>query len=192
MPLPLSVFAVDIDNVLADTDSVVRKIIRDLYDVPSTPDDITAWDYSSSLPISAKQERFVIDKLHREFLPSIQVVSGASFVMSHLSRLAPIWIITARPEWSRPETEKWLTDAGIHYDTLVFSTKKSESSVPAIFFVDDNPRTANQLIVKSIKTLLMDRPWNRELIDSDLLTRVFSWLDIQRIADDLLKRKHST
>lgn len=180
-----SVIAVDIDNVLADTDDVVRRLIRDLFDVHSTRDEITTWEYSSSLPITAEQERQVFNTLHREYLSSIPDVPGAIAGMSHLRTLAPIWIITARPEWSRSATEDWLTSFGFVYDTLLFSASKSNIAVPAIFFIDDNPETANQLIAKSKRIFLMDRPWNRDILDSELLTRVSSWSDIQRRADDL-------
>ena len=179
--------AVDIDNVLADTDDVVRRLIRDLFEVHSTRDDIITWEYSSSLPITAEQERKVFNILHREHLSEISVVPGAPAGLSHLRTLAPIWIITARPESSRSATEEWLTTFGFEYDTLLFSASKPDVAVPVIFYIDDNPETANQLNARSKRIFLMDRPWNREIPDSDRLTRVYSWLEIQRHADGLLQ-----
>jgi 5'(3')-deoxyribonucleotidase len=180
------VIGVDLDNVIGDTDEVVRRIIRDLLGVDAGRDEIVTWRYSSSLPITQEQEKQVFDVLHSKYLMAIPSLPGATTVLRHLSGFAPIWIITARPESSRVDTEHWLTSIGLKYDALLFTSTKLDIGVPVLFFIDDNPETAGKLLALSNRVFLMDRPWNRGILETPLLTRVFSWPDVERHAEDIV------
>lgn len=180
------VIAVDIDNVVADTDTAVRALIEHLYGIHAERDDITTWRYSDCLPITLDQEERLFRLLHTHHLATIPQVPGAIEGLRALASIAPVWLVTARPDSSRPATEQWLTSNGALYNAIIFTNSKLQIPGEALFYVDDNADTVSQLLAASKHVLMMDRPWNRTLPDNPHLTRVHSWPEVIRVARRLV------
>lgn len=180
-----SVIAVDIDNVIADTDQTVRQIIEREYGIHAEREDITSWRYADSLPLTPHQEEQVLSILHSDLLGSIPEIAGAAHGLRILGSIAPVWLLTARPDSTRDDTQTWLSSIDAPYEAIIFTSSKLDIPARALFYIDDNAETASQLLAASQHVFLMDKPWNRRVPLTPRLFRVQSWTDVTRNALNL-------
>lgn len=172
---------VDLDNVIAQTDKTIRKLIRSRYGIESSQAQIVTWNYHESLPITPEQEREIFADFHAHHLTDPEVVEGARIGMEELHLRGSIWIVTHRPLLSRRDTREWLADHEIVYDELIFVEDKSTLADRFSFLVDDNGNTAIAVAASGTPVFLLDYPWNRFVCDVPHLKRVLSWEEILKI-----------
>ncbi len=170
-----TVIGVDIDNVLCDTDSVIRQVIRERFGVHSTRRQITSWYYSECLPITRDQEIEIFGLFNDYYGSTARPIRGAASALMTLSRSASIWILTVRPDESSRLTRDWLNREGMTYDQLIHAEDKLAYAGQVRLLIDDRLETALAFAARAIPVILFDRPWNANGEAHPFVHRVRSW-----------------
>lgn len=77
-------------------------------------------------------------------------------------------------------TEDWLKQNNIPFDTITFA--KDKTVIPVDLFFEDNVDNYNALVDAGTAAVLFDRPWNQDATDA---TRVYNWYDFETLVDDM-------
>lgn len=173
------VIVVDIDNVIAD---------------------LSKWDANvqehSNVPVNQKTVK-MLEALKEEFyhdggFRDLEPVSGAVEGMKTLKKLGwTLVLISARPYWLYKriyaDTLFWLEKHDVPHDLLVFNKDKAEAIYEDIFpaapkyMLEDRHKHAVEVAKYGIPVLLLDWPYNAEVEDTNMITRVNDWADIVSI-----------
>lgn len=119
---------IDIDNVVAATDAVMREVIREhsRQKVDLKYEDVVCFEYWLCRDAKGRRlDRGEWDIVHRVFtrehLPRIRPVTGARTGLERLASKYEIHLVTSRLAEGKAETAKWLIDHEIPHNELHFS-----------------------------------------------------------------------
>lgn len=172
------VLGVDLDNVIAFTDPLIRRLIEEMFGIHLEQREIRHFDYWRC-GITEEQDRLVFDRFHKVECAAVAPIDGAVDSLLSLRGRFEIHIVTGRPPETERLTVNWLQSHGISYDKLDFRKRKDDSQVSFGAFVDDHRETAYALARLGVHSFLLDYPWNQpEQIDPANVIRVKSWRDI--------------
>jgi uncharacterized HAD superfamily protein len=172
------VVGVDLDNVLADTDTVIRQLIAERYGIVLQRRDIVEFDYWLC-GITREQTDEVLRLFHEgecaKALPTEQSASALQVLRTRYE----IWILTARPQLAQQATEHWLQQHGLEFDRLIHDGKKLAHSEELAVAIEDHRETAYGFARAGVRTFLFDYPWNQPT-DSEPsnLLRINGWHEI--------------
>ena len=173
------IIGVDIDNVLSDTDNVIRKLIDQEYGIKSSRNQINNWSYSKSLPITSVQEKNIFTIFHNHYCLHAPVIKYAQESLEVLSAYYTIWLITCRPMEANLLTEQWLNINNFTYTKLVHSCDKTSFLDHLEFIVEDNGITAIEYARNNVPVILFNNPWNLEY-SHPLIFRVNDWIQAKK------------
>lgn len=181
--------AIDIDNVIAQTDVVMRQIIREHTKsrVDFAYEEISAFDYCRC--VTATGETLSVedwDDVHQKFsqsgsILSLNPIAGAQTSLSKLSEVFELCLVTSRRPSARPGTAEWLERHNFPKHSLLFigRGKKHEFVANAFAVIEDDAQQAVEFCKNTTAfVFLLDHPWNRDLPKYDQLIRVTNWDDI--------------
>ncbi|CAN0408468.1 unnamed protein product, partial [Phaeothamnion confervicola] len=176
--------ALDLDNVLADSDPVVRQVIRD-----HTRGRVNL-DYSHVLQFhyhecrDARGEsisRAEWDAVHAAFSAPerLMAVSPYPGVQAHLERLGAVFdlhIVTARLPQARETTVRWLAEHAFPQHRLHFLNHGEKHQSLGRFFaaVEDDRAQAEAFALAGVHSFVLAHPWNAVPPDA-LLHRHGNW-----------------
>ncbi|MFH1353619.1 MAG: hypothetical protein ABIH68_08630 [bacterium] len=177
---------VDLDGVIADTDAVFRKYIKEITGVSSTRDMITSYFYEECLHISKEDVEKVYSIMQSDSAwKELPVLPDAEKILNELAKSFEIFIITARPVESKAQTEEFLKKHGISVKKIYFISETQRkldiiNGLPFEFsaFIEDRLDFAEEIARAGIDTYLMDYPWNRTDEKIPNLHRVRNWKQI--------------
>jgi len=181
-----AVIAMDLDNVIADSDRVIRGIIHRISGVHLTQDDIRFYDYhkvlvSRGIEISEalRIEHEALETFHTRASMDVNPVHGAQQGMSQLesSGWLPV-IVTSRPASSANATKDWLREKEIPYHSILFTEDKAQKGSRWKILVEDAPHHALAASEAGVYVVLVDYPWNRGICRSENIHRVGGWSEI--------------
>ncbi len=167
-------FAVDIDNVLGRAEPEVQRLFhvitgkawpRGTYGSAGGLD-------SSDIDRSLLEEIFT--RFHEESIPQLSLYPGAKYALDVIHQTCRIIIVTARRPYSRPQTLNWLMSHGIPFDALYHTEEKTEIPETITLAIDDHPEHLLSYQAVKARVFVMDQPWNRHVVDTDLV-RVSGW-----------------
>lgn len=181
-----TLLGIDIDNVISDTDQIIREIINNKFGVFSEREQIKSWNYSDSLPISLQQESIALDLFHKEYCKYVTPIYGASSSMKYLYGLSTIWLITGRDPSSEDLTKDWLYSNQIPYDKLFFAKDKIPFSESIDLIIEDNWETTFRFANIGIPAILLNKPWNQNRLPNSLIYRATTWKEIIDLIQELL------
>lgn len=180
------IIAFDIDGVLADYSDAFLDYIKIK---KGLPDDIiikqSEYHFANSLSkyITFEEEgKLAADFVNSGMVRKLTVYDGARELLHTLkSEGYKIILITARPykRFRRmySDTIYWLNSNGIICDKIIWQDNKADaiqSLYPAYtdYFVEDRDKHALEVSSLGVKVILIDKPYNRTLTDSDNIIRV--------------------
>ncbi len=175
--------AVDIDNVIADTDPVIRKVIRRICGVSLSREDIVQFAYSEAL-VAKGLDRSEAKRIEEESLwvfhdracAEATPMDGAVEALNALSKAGlSIIVATCRLPSCERLTRQWLREAGVPYDDLLFVEDKAERCSNWAVLVEDAAHHALAVAQRGVPTCLLDHPWNRSLDPHPLILRAHNW-----------------
>ena len=173
-PEPRSCFAVDIDNVLGRAEPEVQRLF---HEITGNPWPVGKYGSAGGLD-SSEYERPLIEKIfsrfHEEAIPQLPLFPGAKYALDVIHRTCRIIIVTARRPYSRPQTLTWLTRHGLPFDALYHTEEKTQIPESITLAIDDHPDHLERYQAIGARVLVMDQPWNRQVVDSDMV-RVSGW-----------------
>lgn len=176
----------DIDNVIARTDEVLREVIRECSNehVDLTYEDVVCFDYWLCRDTSGRRfGKAEWGKIHRSFIRNdLMRIAPVKNVQSFLTRLRErfeIDLATSRPQEGREDTRKWLRKHDIPYHDLHFVKNGEKHLIERGFeiAVDDDREQAYAFFAKGVRTFLLAHPWN-EIGPRSPLIRVMNWEEL--------------
>lgn len=100
-----------------------------------------------------------------------------------------ISIVTARTSEMEEVTVNWLTQHGLGEVPLhlLGTSRKTEfaKSLNCDLFIEDHPEEIKRMANAGIQTLLMDNPYNQNIIHTNII-RVNDWYEIEKIVDTMI------
>ena len=178
---------VDIDNVVAQTDKVMRRVIREASSeqVALRYEDVTSFNYWECRDSQGRQiTRDEWEDIHQRFSESRNIVAIEPYpgVQTHLRQLSDkyeIHLTTSRLPAAELPTTKWLEhhDFPPHQLHFVPHRQKHLSGVRFHMVIEDDRRQAELFACLGIPAFLLAHPWN-VVEESDLIKRTNSWAEL--------------
>lgn len=172
--------AIDLDNVLLDSDSNIRQLIFEETGIEYTSEDIIDYSYAKSLNLDFKTMKTVLDRFHSyPNLTSLKPILGAQNAISIIKLEYEPIIVTSRPVDTYTATEEsvrmWFGDI-----PLIHSTKKAAlcTQLGINTIIEDHPDTAVECAKNDIRCYLMAYPWNRNTPANLKIIRLTDWASI--------------
>lgn len=177
---------IDVDNVIALTDKVMREVIRSVSNsaVDLDYEDVVCFEYWKCRDKSGKKfDREEWHKIHQVFtldhLLRIAPVPGVGQYLAQLGEHFAIHLATARLEEGRSATIEWLSGNNIPYDEVHFvqSGTKHLIQVPFVAGIEDEREQGYTFFSKGIEAFILAHPWNH-LGQHSPLQRVQNWAEL--------------
>ena len=187
------VVAVDFDDVVYDCNTTLALWHNGAYGSNYTRDDVRSWHLWHTWECSEEEavrrvEEFLLSDAHDTGLP----VSGSLEALKAIALQYELHIITARSDHHRPKVMEWLAHhlPGVFHaahftnywlkDAAVQRSKRQVcSELSAVCLIEDSMHNAHDVAESNTPVLLFDTPWNKTFEPHPLVTRVYSWKEIQ-------------
>lgn len=174
------IIGVDIDNVIADTEKELRRLLFERRGVRLTREDITSYSLENIAGITRDDLSDILGMFNDgDIFLNLEAIPGARETLEMLGKKHSIVLVTSRPQGVEGHTRRWLKRERIPFDGLLFATETKVNGTPYELFIEDQDRFAVELAEDGTFVLLFDAPWNRH-VEHDNISRVYSWEDVQR------------
>lgn len=174
------IIGVDIDNVIADTEKELRRVLLETKGIRLNREDITNYSLNDIGGIDPETLRELLAMFNEgDVFSGLEVIDGASETLELLMKAHRVELVTSRPEKLRLQTEAWLARNNVPYHELKFASHSKVNGVPYELFLEDQDNFARELAESGTFVLLFDAPWNRH-VEHENIDRVYSWEDVQR------------
>lgn len=190
---------VDVDGVLYDFVEALRHWLnvstgRDR----STMPDALVWGFHG------KQWGLTLEEFLRHYHEGVEAgvvfthgspYPGAREGLSALRSLGHrLHVVTDRahvgsPGVSEAATRAWLEHHSLPHDTVLLSGDKT--CIGARVFIEDRVENARALAAAGTGVVLLDRPWNQHLEESDRVVRACSWDEVPDLVERLASQVSS-
>lgn len=204
--LPLSkderIVILDLDGVLAlYPEHWVDFLKNHIPDNFSFSMDYSSGDLQNLAPNIPRKIYNDVKHLYRESGEKMKIgamLDAGTFTESLKDTGFKVVILTRRPvnKYKRiyADTIYWLRHRDIHFDGIYWSEGEKANEIlmkfpNTEFIVEDDPEQAKDLVLHGIRTFLLDRPYNKDLSDSNLLTRVHSLKEIMYLIAEEKRRE---
>lgn len=140
----LPILGIDLDNVISDTDNLIRSIIYEMYRIKLQREDIIYFDYSKC-GVTKEQQQEVFRTFHEKRCEEVIPTPHAIETIKALNDKFQVHIITSRPQSTKLKTIMWLHNHDIDYYEIDFRIDKHTSKIRFEYFIEDNKETAYKL-----------------------------------------------
>ncbi len=90
--------------------------------------------------------------------------------------------VTSRPKSVEKYTMDWINKEQLPFSTVYFTDAHEKINIAKELemevFIEDNPVTATQMLDVCDRVFIFDAKYNRHLVESNRLIRVYKWVDI--------------
>jgi len=184
-----AVIAVDLDNVICDTDPKIREIIRKISGVSLSQDEITNYAYSTALinrGVESSEAKQIVKEAAEIFHDSeclnVGPLDGAlEGIYRFLDAGLKIVIPTSRPDRCQKNTESWLSSFDVPYHELLFLEDKTRNARSWSYLIEDAMHHAYAVCEAGTPVCLLDYPWNRATSSCQFIYRAKDWNEIVNI-----------
>lgn len=186
MHISANEIAFDFDGVVADTFGLFVELAATEYDAHISLEDITDYEFPENLPISREHALHLIDLVtwHPHEI-DLQPNTGAPEILTRLAGMAPLLVVTARPD-AEP-VRHWFARHIPEAHPEIIATGSSTTKLPILaergvrYFIDDRLDTCHQLAGADINPLVYAQPWNRQEHPYPV---VHTWAEIDALIGD--------
>lgn len=178
---------VDVDNVVAQTDEVMRGIIREFSSakVDLQYEDITCFDYWQCKDSQGRQfSRDEWPSIHCKFSEPHNILAIKPYpnVQVYLKQLAAryeIHLVTSRLPMAQEATIQWLAEHKFPAHILHFVNHREKHLLPIKFqaAIDDDREQARIFASLGVRAFLLAQTWN-VIDDSTPIVRMNSWAEL--------------
>lgn len=175
------ILGVDIDGCLNNFQKTIRTLIHRDFGIDIDDDDYCVTD---CLNLSKQDLERFWEHYSPIILDNTDAEENAAQILMLLKEKYNINIITARGYDVADLTQTWIDNHCLYYDNLLFNTGNKFDAcnwIGAKTMIEDSPYNAYALMKHGVHVLLFDRPYNRDIKNGELLTRVYSWDNIYDI-----------
>ena len=179
---------IDIDNVIAQTDQVMRRVIYEVTDrrVDLLYEHVTSFEYHLCRDASGNRlDRAEWDIAHDRFseecyIKDVQPFPGVQGCLSNLAKSFELHLATSRLPKARKSTVVWLEEHGFPPHALHFLTRGAKHvclhNLAAA--VEDDRDQAIEFARHGIPCFLLAHPWNKLECEVADVFRVSGWNEI--------------
>ena len=177
---------VDIDNVIARTDEVMREVIRECSEshVDLAYEDVVCFDYwkcrdSAGRRFHKAQWKTIHEEFTRHHLTRIQPFDNIKEHLERISQRFQVHLATSRLPEGQEKTLAWLEQHQIPFFQLhpVEHGRKHLIEHPFIAAIEDDREQGYAFSAKGVPVFLLAHPWN-EIGPFSQLKRVTTWQDL--------------
>ena len=166
--------ALDFDNVLAHTTQLWVEICNHRNNGAKmiTTRDVESWDFWKNMGLDKEEAFQIFDICWSAWrqIPSLEHEPEQKTKM--LNNLGEVDIVTSvKPDHSI-DIRMWLEKFNVHFNELVFSKEKYKLNYD--LYIDDSPDNAIEISKAGKICLLYNQPWNREIKESENISRVYN------------------
>jgi len=179
---------VDIDGIIADTDTAFRKRLSEVFKRDFSRDKVKEFRYENCFNFNRKEmDIFCGLFLDKNLWKGIKLIEGAGPALRRLKKRHSLILITGRPIEVKDATLEWLGAKKIPFDRLYFMQGRQKHEIARsnghglCLFLEDHPDYAYRMAEDGVKVLLMDYPWNRNVENHCNIQRVKDWKQINKI-----------
>ncbi len=187
--------AVDLDDVTVAIMDGLLSYHNNKYSTNFRIENHTVWDLDKVWDCTPQEAmKRVYDFYHSSFMELLLPIDGAIPGIKKLSKKHQLSFVTSRPDFLEVKTKRWLKHYLPKLNIPLYFTnqytpdhesklKKSDicKRLNISLIIEDAPVNAVDCVSNNIQVLLYDRPWNTEIENSKLITRVDSWKDVLEI-----------
>lgn len=189
----------DIDGVVANYDKTYREFLEVVCGLSDGGTDKNSYSYYKKYGITkAEEEKYNAEFIQTGGFKRLESYKGVIELISHIkSQGVKVVLLTARPSWVYNrlvlDTFQWLNNEGVKYDLLLWDKDKSESMIKYIFpanvlyFIEDRDKHALEISHLGVDVLLVDKPYNVNMPNSEFIKRVYSVSEIKKLIDRKIK-----
>ncbi len=182
---------IDIDNVICDTDSIIRNIIHEYTQGRVTLEysDITNFDYY--MCTDSNNNYITVDEwieVHELFIENKNITSIITYenIKEHFAQLysiANLSLVTSRPPSTMDATKSWLAENEIVHHEIHFLElgMKHKADLRYHFSIEDHYPQAKQFALNGTMSILMKHPWNENKQEIENLLWAENWDEISNI-----------
>lgn len=182
---------VDIDGVIADTDTAFRKRMSEVFKRDFPQDVMKEFNYEDCFEFTDEERAIFYNLfLDRRLWEGIEAINGARETLTKLKQKHSLIIITGRPIEVSDVTFAWLEKNEIPFDKVYFMEGREKYEIAQSnghkfsHFLEDHPDHAFRMAQSGVKVLLMDYPWNQRIEKHPGIERVKNWAEINKILED--------
>lgn len=184
--------AVDIDDTLAELQKSWLDYYNKVYGYEYIFEDIKHPDFAYIEDVDRNEAmKRLFEFYQSKAFDQLNTVFGAVEAIEKLAKKHELIIISARETSILEKSKKWLNkyfpdkfSKVIHLGNYSKKQKVNKyekaKELEVDVFIEDNLEQANQLAENGISVLLLDKPWNREPYDSNLIRRMISWKEVNK------------
>ncbi len=174
------IVGVDIDNVIADTEKEVRRVLENDRGVSLVREDFRHYAIENMPELSKDDLEYVLDRFRDgSIFLNVTVIVGARETLERLMQKHKVILVTSRPPSVEAYTRKWLEKNCVPFHELHFTPESKVNGIPYDLFIEDQDNFACEIAESGSYVLLYDAPWNQH-VSHDSMERVFSWDDIRK------------
>jgi len=198
------IIAVDLDDVLANTVEAFISYYNQHHTAPISEADVTTSDWSECLRIPpAEIGPILIQFTNSDAFRQMSPLPGAVEAVSTLARSHQLHVVTSR--WG-PLVEVTVIWLNWHFSNSIAETHYSRTShrnpfngtahdkpeicrqIGSSVIIEDCPNHARNCLSAGMSVVLLDRPWNQELADGNLI-RAASWSNVLEAISTITERR---
>ncbi len=178
---------VDFDSTLNQMDERFRVAMKEKYNLEYAISEQTTWDFYGDRFTSDQQdwiwgdECFNNEEFTHSILPHDDAVEGLDYLIAN--DIIPI-VISDRKMHMQAWIEGWLKNLGFPEIEVVITDGKTSPKYEAVHrlelrgAIEDAPHNATAIARKcAVPVMLIDKPWNQNVVRNPYITRVASFLD---------------
>lgn len=194
--------AIDLDEVLGDFIKAFLHWYNYNYNAKLSKDDIVAYHLSDLFNISVDEEIQIIHRmLSEDGVVQLEPIRGAKEAVKKLAQKHELYLVSARPEYLRSQTEEWIKK---HFAGLfkgIYLTNQSSikggrevskgyicKKLGCNVLIDDGSHHIESVTKAGAKVIILNRPWNSYHRFPKYIMRANNWDEIIRIINKIAKQ----
>ena len=175
---------IDIDEVITETNAEFTNFYNIRTGSSLAMCDFYTYTLSEVLKCTKEEARRIFDEFYNSaHFDNISPVEGSIGSIKKLLKEHEIYLITARPLSYKQKTERWFKTYLPEIKNSIIYPGKAKTKAEVCkrlgieLIIEDNIKYSLECITAGLKVILPTKPWNRYLIDNDII-RVNSWIEI--------------
>ncbi len=177
---------VDLDDTLGHFVPAFIEFHNEKYGTNLKLEDFKSFDLQAILGTTESEEQKRVHEFHESpYNENMKPLEGSLEILEKLKKENELFIITARQDMIKKETEKWVGENFPNIFSKIYFTNHGKTTKRKIcddfdmdIFIEDNLKYAFECSEPNRKIYLIDSPWNQTDKLPEGVTRVHSWKEI--------------
>lgn len=190
------ILGIDIDDVIADFITTLATFHNIKYGSDLTKKDFTSYDFWEVWGGTKEEAVRKVDEMFADpnYYEKIPIIERSFYSLEKFKRMGfNLHAITGRRDNAITQTRNWVKMnfpnifSDIHFTNSYCLEGKSEKKskicrrLGVTTIIEDHSKHAIDCAKNGIRVLLFNCPWNKSLIETQNIQRVFSWDEITKI-----------